>query len=404
MKKIISVLLVLCIATMFTAYAAEDRIGVTMREQDGLAFTLMENRQALVDDDLRTQMQKAYDSIHATLHFSELAAAGHENGIAQDIDQELAEMGLSLTAYDYLIYDSFDLQLDAAYADKMSGGASLEVVFDLNLDREVKPLVLVSKDAESWKCVDNEDVTLNGDQMTVRFDELGIVLVLIDVAHGAADDDASTGNFTPSVSGKAAPDLITPEGAAEGIIARIYDENDVLISEVPDEGWLVVTPVSRRNSAEDKEVRERLEWAYNQIQTTKRLGDLTSENGTGIADGINAVLTESGFNDLTSDDMIVRDLFDASLYGDEYLRTLNDEGHYIELRFDLKMNANDPLVILITNDNKTWRVLDWSDYTVNADGSVTLYLDELGVIAVLVDSEEQTIEKENAAKSPKTGE
>lgn len=404
MKKLVSMLLVLCLLGMFPAFAADAKLGVDMHALEGLDFILMENRHMLEDDDLRNRMQWAYEEIHETSHFSEMAAQGHEMGIAQDINQELVEMGLGLTAYDYLIYDSFELKLDDKYASKMENGNVLEVSFNLNLEREVKPVVLLSNDEKTWKCIDHANVVKNGDVLTVRFGELGTVLVLIDVNHGAPAAGEPDSNFTPSVTGKAAPDVVPPKGAAEGVIAHIYDEANQLISEVPDEGWLVITPVSRRDQAEDKEVRERLEWAYNQIQTTKRLGNLAGADGLGIAAAIDVVLDASGFEDLTSDDMIVRDLFDASLYGTEYVDALNDEGHYIELTFDLKVKKNDPLVILVTNDNGSWQVLDWADYTINADGTVTLRLEELGAIAVLVDSEDRVIDKEDANKSPKTGE
>jgi len=403
MKKLVSVLLVFCMLISLSALAAQDKVGVTMHAQEGLHFTLMEDRAALVDDEVRNRMQWAYSTIHETGHFSEMAASTHENGIIQDINQELVEMGTDLTAYDYLIYDSFELQLDDKYADKLQNG-TLEVNFDLNLDREVKLVVLLSNDEKTWKCVSHENITQTGDSASVRFDELGTVLFLIDVKHGAKPESEPDSNFTPSVSGKPAPDVIPPKGAEEGIIARIYDEEDKLVSEVPDEGWLVITPVSRRDTAEDKEVRERLEWAYNQIQTTPRLGDLDDEAGDGIGDEIDKVLDKTGFDDLDSDDMIVRDLFDATLYGTEYVDALNDDGHYIEITFDLKVDDDDPLVILITNDNKTWQVLDPDNYTINADGSVTMFLEELGTLAVLVDSEKQTADKESGTKSPKTGE
>ena len=41
---------------------------------------------------------------------------------------------------------------------------------------------------------------------------------------------------------------------------------------------------------------------------------------------------------------------------------------------------------------------------INADGTVTLRLEELGTIAILVDSEDRVVDKESANKSPKTGE
>jgi len=407
MKKLISILLVICMLAAATAFAATEKVGVTMAAQEGLDFTLMENRHTLDDEDVRNRMQWAYQTIHDTDHFSEMESVNHENGIAQDINQELVEMGADLTAYDYLIYDSFELQLQDAYADQLGNGNTLEVNFDLNLDREVKLVVLLSNNEESWQCLDHENVNQNADgTAAVRFSELGTVLFLIDVKHQPASAGAEPdSNFTPSVSGKPAPDVVPPSGADPDIIARIYNENDELISEVPDEGWLVITPVSRRDTAEDKEVRERLEWAYNQIQTTPRLGDLPSETaGEGVGAQIDSVLDRTGFADLTSDDLIVRDLFDASLYGDEYVDALNDDGHYIEITFDLGVDPDDPLVILITNDNKTWQVLDPSCYVINPDGSVTMQLEELGAIAILVDAEDLVVDENTSVKSPKTGE
>lgn len=405
MKKLVSVLLILCMLLAVPAMAANKIEGVTMYPQTGLDFTRMEDRHMLTDDALRNRMQWAYTEIHETGHFEELAVLGHENGIGQEVNRVLNDMNVGLTVYDYMIYDSFELQLQDQYANQIGNGNTLEVNFDLNLDRDVHLVVALSNDQATWKCVEAKDVTqYNDGTASVRFSELGTVLFMIEVQHQPAGPAVEPdSNFTPSVTGKPAPDVIPPHGSASNIIARIYNEEDQLISEVPDEGWLVITPVSRREQAEDKQVRERLEWAYNQIKTTPDVGDLPARgHQEGVGKDIDQLLKNEGF-DLTSEDLVVRDLFDASLYGTEYVDALNDEGHYIEITFDLDVDPDDPLVILVTNDNKTWFMLTPDDYIIHADGSVTMFLEELGTIAILVDSGKQT-STGTSVKAPKTGE
>lgn len=404
MKKLASLLLILVMLTTICAYASEGAVGVAMQPQNGLQIIYMEERYALTDEPLRERMQWAYDTIHATGHFSEMSSATQESSIYTDINRTLGDMGLNLTAYDYMIYESFELKPDAQYAAEMENGGLAEVCFDLQLDRTVHPVVLLSNDSKSWKCIESTNVACDADgKMTVRFNEPGTVLVLIEVESGVSAANEQNVGFTPSVSGKAAPDVLPPKGAAANIVARIYNEMDEMIIEVPDEGYLIVTPVSRRDAAEDKEVRERLNWAYNQIKTTPHIGDLPAEGMTTCAESIDRILDNSGF-DLTSEDLVVRDLFDASLYGTAYVDSLNDDGHYIEITFDMAVRPNDPLVFLVSNDNKTWKALDSDAYKVNADGSVTVYLEEMGTIAVLVDSEMQSNGSGESVKSPKTGE
>ena len=402
MKKIIALLVVLCLLSAFAANAADAGAGVGWHGREGLDFIAMEDRHALADDQTFGAMQWAYETIHQTNHFGEMAAKGHLMGVGADINAALKAMNLSFTAYDYLIYDAFELQLQEGYAALLENGAQVDVCFDMNLERSVHPVVLLSSDQAAWRCIDPANVRMNADgSLSVAFDELGTVLVLVEVERRLPGGSDYSGSFTPSVTGKAAPDVIAPDAADPATIALIFNEAHELISRVPDAGYLVITPLSRRDVAEDMQVRQRLEWAYNQIRTTPRIGDLTGLNGMFIAGKIDAQLEAAGFGDLSSDDLIVRDLFDASLYGTEYLTAMNGEGHYIEIIFDLKVNPNDPLVILLTNDNQTWQVLSREDYEIHADGTVTLRLEQLGAIAVLVDAKNPA---SGAVKSPKTGE
>ena len=403
MKNIISLVLILCLLSVL-AYAAELQMGVNMHACEGVNFVRMEERHAITESPVYGNLQWAYETIHQTNHFGEMAACSHLNGIGTDINAALSEMNLDLTACDYLIYDSFELQLTNDYAYLLENGGAVELRFDLNLERNVHPVVLLSNDQSAWKCVDPARVQMQNDgSLKVSFDELGTVLILVEMERRLSGGSGYEGSFTPSISGKAAPDIIAPDANDPATIALIYSERDELIARVPDEGYLVITPVSRRNAAEDQQVRQRLEWAYNQIQTTPRIGNLPATENRIVAESIDAVLDASGFADLCSDDMIVRDLFDASLYGTEYVPALKDEGHYIEIIFDLKVDPNEPLVILLTHDNQNWQVLDWSAYEINADGSVTLRLEQMGALAILVDAEHMTANG-SAAKSPKTGE
>ena len=71
----------------------------------------------------------------------------------------------------------------------------------------------------------------------------------------------------------------------------------------------------------------------------------------------------------------------------------------MELTFDANLDPNKPLVVIYSADSEHWGILDQSNVTFNADGTVTLKLYDLGVVAFLVEAEFDVNEAE-AVQAP----
>ena len=167
----------------------------------------------------------------------------------------------------------------------------------------------------------------------------------------------AAGVFTRSVAGKAAPSVVVVDGS----VAVIKNVNGEIVTNIPvDAAGLVVTPVAERETAADLAVRENLDWAYESILNAESVDALVAE--------------ELG-------DVVVRDLFNVAIYGD-FKAAVEAADAVVEVSFaDV---AADGLVVLCSHDFATWHVVAAENVTVNADGSVTVAMDEVGAIAFAV--------------------
>lgn len=165
------------------------------------------------------------------------------------------------------------------------------------------------------------------------------------------------GMFTRSVAGKAAPSVMVVDGS----VAVIKNVNGEIVSNIPvDAAGLVVTPVAERDTAADLAVRENLDWAYASILNAESVDAL--------------VVEELG-------DVVVRDLFDVSLYGD-FKAAVEAADALVEVTF--ADAAGEGLVVLCSHDFATWHTIAAEYVTVNADGSVTVALEGEAAIAFAV--------------------
>lgn len=229
-----------------------------------------------------------------------------------------------------------------------------------------------------------------------------VSLILIAVLLVAAMAPAFAANFTPSVSGKPAPDTVpVPGDNGEEYDAIIGNGGNLVSGVIP--GGLIVTPVSKRDEAPNQDISDSLNEAYEQIKNSDSPADLPAGNGGTVGDKIDEVLSDMG-SDLKADDLVVRDLFDVSMT-DEYENQLTD-GNYVEITFDLGLDPDQELIVLQSSDKETWEVLDPSNVVINEDGSVTVRLYKLGVLAFLVDGEAIFLDPsaEDTVASPQTGE
>ena len=164
--------------------------------------------------------------------------------------------------------------------------------------------------------------------------------------------------FTPSVSGKPAPAVV-------GVSGSVSNPSD-----------LVVTPVSERNLTNDVTTREHLAWAFADM--------LANDVQTALA-----IAPEM--------DLVVRDLFEVSVYGDSVDTLANGN---VAVTFESGLAAGDTLVVIYSSDAANWQVVPAENVVLNNDGTVTVTLPALGAVAFLVEAPEYLLNADQAVSSP----
>lgn len=188
-------------------------------------------------------------------------------------------------------------------------------------------------------------------------------------------------NFTPSVQGKPAPEIVTnvvttADGQTKSYVAKVLDKDGKLVKNI-ETGSVVVTPVSKSKKA-TPEVKATLDKAYKQIKNAKSLKDLVPDIETHL---------KSLSKNLKVEDMVTRDLFNISVNKDteEYLKA----GNSIQLSFQLGVKANEKVVCMTYVDGK-WTVVDKAKVKVNKDGTVTVEFTAAGPVAFAVQKTKTT--------------
>ena len=87
-------------------------------------------------------------------------------------------------------------------------------------------------------------------------------------------------NFTPSVQGKPAPEVVTnvvttPDGKKQSYVAQVIDKEGKVIKNIEKDS-VVITPISKSKKA-TPEVKAALDKAYKQIKDAKSLKDLVPD-------------------------------------------------------------------------------------------------------------------------------
>lgn len=211
-----------------------------------------------------------------------------------------------------------------------------------------------------------------------------LVLTLMLVLPAAATD------FTPSVSGKDAPDIVPvvgPDGREYSGI--IYDKDGNVVAYVPASN-IIITPISAAEDAEE-EIRERLEAAFEELTNTDDLSP--------ICDSLDEALDEIS-EDLMPDDLVVRDLFDVHVTG-EYADFLAEEGNYLMITFDLEADSMLLAAVLRYLQDSGWEAV----YGTNLfrDGNkVTIAIYNVGPVAFFFDNGALDVDPDGPT-SPETG-
>lgn len=186
---------------------------------------------------------------------------------------------------------------------------------------------------------------------------------------------AFAAGFTPSVSQKGAPKIITirtEDGKKIGGI--IKNSKGKTVIDIPT-GDIVVTPVSE-SAAATEEIKEILDTAKEVISEEENLVEIIPEFEEKLAEV---------FPEAKAEELVVKDLFDVALYG-TYAEYLAEEGNTLSIVFDAGIKEDAPFVAVFSTDGKNWTVIDSSLVKTLENGQVEIVISEPGVVAFLTDT------------------
>lgn len=186
---------------------------------------------------------------------------------------------------------------------------------------------------------------------------------------------AAEEKFTPSVANKPAPEIVPvtdPDG--KPAIGVIRDEDGDIVSYVY-EGCLVVTPIDGIEEATGipADAKELLLQVYNKLK-----------------DGEMKLPYDKYDEGLESDDMVIRDLFDASWLCTDHPELLEEDGNVLEIKFDLGVKKGVDVYAMTYVDGEWNPIVKTVN---NGDGTVTCTFDEICPIAFSVRAEDSTPEQ-----------
>lgn len=397
MKKLISLLLTLCM--LFTVMLSsglaegpqlipqtigeEENVIAVVYDASGNVIAQFKNDGSLTlssDPDMSSdRLAAAYADVLGELHPFNMDSAAAGRIIKSDIDALLEGMGVN--AYEMVLFALIDVQLPAEVEALLTNGAYAEVV--LNVPGASAAMVtLFTADGSSWHTAS----TASGDNgIIVRLPASGTLALF---ANGSGEGGIGIGEpvnrqpatENPSVTGDVAPQIVPFVVDGTEYAAALSNGENVL-----NMNYVVVTGVAERHTALDLRTYVRLDRAYNAITAAGSVGDLPSADGQTLASA------------LPAGDLIVRDLFEVTAYGD-CLDAMAAAGT-LEVTLNANLDPAKPLTVIHSLDGITWNVVDAANVTVNDDGTVTLKLAELGVVAFLVEAE-YNIDAQDAVMAP----
>ena len=396
-------------------YDAEGNVKANIADASLIGLIDVSERNAIANGAIAERLNNAYLGVMYDVNYSDVEAAKHDDVLKIDINQAL--IAAQLTAHDLVMCELFDVELYGEYSDELAAG-SMELTLGLEVWQGAPIIVVTTQDGIEWSIL--SDVKNNGDgTVTIRVQDAGVIAFLLGkddtqesgegyvnevvVTEKPAQPSEDQGHFTPSVSGKPAPSLVGSVGENEEIYSG-YIVHMVSGSKtpVPNEGYLIVTPLAERDYIADIQTHEHLEWAYDEILNAETLGELSATgHEMGLAADIDQRLAEMNAG-LTHKDMIVRDLFEVSVYG-KYLDYFYDENNRAELVFDAGIAQGASLIVAVSGDSATWHILPQEDVVVDGEGMVTVRMHELGTVAFLVDAATTLQTTGGAVVSPATG-
>lgn len=191
----------------------------------------------------------------------------------------------------------------------------------------------------------------------------------------ALSSTAFATKFVDSISNKGAPEVI-PAGVKDGeeYIGEVIDpEGNVLHTVTHD--CLVVTPVSEANTSTriPEDARDLLLEVYDELsKPDTKLSTLCPE--------LDDIVKAAFGDEYDADDLVVRDLFDATALCDELKQFLPIPGNTIDITFKLPLGA-DEFVSVIAYVDGVWKPIVKT--VNNGDGTVTCTFEDICPIAFL---------------------
>ena len=227
---------------------------------------------------------------------------------------------------------------------------------------------------------------------------LSIILAVVLMA--AMSVSAFADNFTPSIEQKTAPEIGIVEvsdghGGSKACSALIVTtaNTDNIIQGVPgqnqsssDELIFYVISVAEREAAVVPEITAALESAESQVKAVSNVGQL---GGGSVSAKINEEI--KAFNvanatDINADDLVVSDLFDASLVLNETTIHKLAEGQSCAFMIKPNFSKNDFFAVLHNTEGTSWEVIENVEWvTVDGEDYLKVTVDHLSAFALVVE-------------------
>ena len=387
-----------------SVYDAKGEI-VAEIEDGHVVLTDVHFRATTEQADVAARLTAAYEGVMENVHLSDVACKlhEHEHVIKIDINQALGTVTLEdVDAFDLIMCELYDVSFSEDVEMLLVDDATAAVTFKMLEGQPMPLVVLFSANGNDWDVL---PFTVTGKQFTVNLPASGILALLADgyqVMGIGEDVDPvfnNEGDFTPSVSGKPAPELEVTEGEdGEEYVGSVKDNAGTESVLIPNRNYIVVTAPVEKACNNDIQTYEHLTWAYDTILNAADVSLLPADCHEGtIAEHLAQRLEELQLS-LTADQLIVRDLFEISAYG-EYLEYLHNENYYVEVTFKTDLNPDKTVIVLHSADSVNWHVHPIEESIVHENGYITLKLYEMGTVAILVEADD-VINMQDAVMSP----
>lgn len=179
---------------------------------------------------------------------------------------------------------------------------------------------------------------------------------------------AAEGDFVPSISYKDSPDIVPGKDPNGNDVIGVVKDADGNIIDYVYPACLLITPVSKAESS---------------TQIPQDAKDILLDVYEALSTGMMNLPYDKYNADLNPNEMVIRDLFDASWLCTDHPVMVAPEGVTVTVTFDLGVDA-DETVYCMTYMNNAWDPI--VSVTNNGDGTVTCVFEDFCPVAFAVRS------------------